>query len=78
MLKEFGELLMDNTPLKVQNLALETKNLKWKEWWQTIQYIIHKGANSIKHGINVLMNKVTNYNYKCIESDFKCWEFKFN
>jgi hypothetical protein len=24
------------------------------------------------------MNKVTNYNYKCIESDFKCWEFKFN
>jgi hypothetical protein len=27
MLKEFGELLMDNTPLKVQNLALETKTL---------------------------------------------------
>jgi hypothetical protein len=31
MLKEFGELLMDNTLLKVQNQALETKNLKWKE-----------------------------------------------
>jgi hypothetical protein len=36
-LKEFEELLLDNTLLKVQNQALETKNAKWKEWWQTIQ-----------------------------------------
>jgi hypothetical protein len=30
-LKEFEELLLDNTMLKVQNHALEMKNLKWRE-----------------------------------------------
>jgi hypothetical protein len=36
-LKEFKELLLDNTLLKVQNQALGDKNPKWKEWRQTIQ-----------------------------------------
>jgi hypothetical protein len=35
-LKEFEELLLDNTLLKMQNQALGDRNLKWKEWWQTI------------------------------------------
>jgi hypothetical protein len=30
---------MDNTLLKVQNQTLVEKNLKWKEWWQTVQEI---------------------------------------
>jgi len=34
--KEFDELLLDNAFLKVQNQTLVDKNLKWKEWWQTI------------------------------------------
>lgn len=37
MLNQFEELLLDNIVFKVQNHALETKNPKWKEWWQTIQ-----------------------------------------
>ncbi len=37
MLKEFKELLYDNTLLKMQNQALGIRNPKWKEWWQTIQ-----------------------------------------
>jgi hypothetical protein len=36
-LKEFEELLLENTLFKVYNHALEKKNPKWKEWWQTIQ-----------------------------------------
>jgi hypothetical protein len=36
-LKEFKELLLDNTLLKVQNQALGDKNPKWKECWQTVQ-----------------------------------------
>ncbi len=36
-LKEFEELLLDNTLLKVQNQALGDRNPKWKEWWQIIQ-----------------------------------------
>jgi hypothetical protein len=36
-LKEFEELLLDNTLLKVQNQALGDKIPKWKEWWQIIQ-----------------------------------------
>ncbi len=31
--------------LKVQNHTLETKNPKWKEWWQ----IIHKGTKGQIH-----------------------------
>jgi hypothetical protein len=38
-LKEFEELLLDNALLKVQNQALVSKSLKWKEWWQTVQEI---------------------------------------
>jgi hypothetical protein len=41
-LKEFEELFLDNTLLKVQNQTLTDKNLKWKEWWQTMQEIIEK------------------------------------
>jgi hypothetical protein len=36
MLKEFEELLLDNTLLKVQNEALGDTNFKWKEWWQIV------------------------------------------
>ncbi len=36
-LKEFEELLLDNTLLKVQNQALGDKNPKWKDWWQIVQ-----------------------------------------
>ncbi len=50
-LKEFEELLLDNTLLKVQNQALGDKNPKWKEWWQTKVY---RGADSRKHGFNPL------------------------
>jgi hypothetical protein len=51
MLKEFEELLLDNTLLKVQDHALEMKNPKWKEWWQ-LRSRVHKGTNSRKHGIS--------------------------
>jgi hypothetical protein len=37
MLKEFEELLLDNTLFKVQNETLGDKNPKWKEWWQIVQ-----------------------------------------
>jgi hypothetical protein len=33
MLKEFEELLLNNTSLKVQNQVLGDKNPKWKGWW---------------------------------------------
>ncbi len=36
-LKEFEELLLYNTLLKVHNQNLGDKNPKWKEWWQAIQ-----------------------------------------
>jgi hypothetical protein len=36
-LKEFEELLLNNTLLKVHNQALGDRNPKWKEWWQTIE-----------------------------------------
>ncbi len=39
-LKEFEKLLVDNTPLKVQNQALGDRNPKWKEWWQIVQEFI--------------------------------------
>jgi len=39
-LKEFEELLLNNTLLKVHNHAFEMKNPKWKEWWQIIQEFI--------------------------------------
>jgi hypothetical protein len=35
MLKEFEELLLDNTLLKIQNQVLGDKNRKW-EWWQIV------------------------------------------
>jgi hypothetical protein len=36
-LKEFEELLLNNTLPKVHNQALGYKNPKWKEWWQIVQ-----------------------------------------
>jgi hypothetical protein len=42
MLKEFEELLLDNTLFKVHNQALGHRNPKWKEWWQTIQEFIEE------------------------------------
>jgi hypothetical protein len=42
MLKEFEELLLDNTLLKVQNPTLGDKNPKWKEWWQIIHEFIEE------------------------------------
>jgi hypothetical protein len=41
-LKEFEELLLNNTLLKVQNQALGYRNPKWKEWWQTIHEFIEE------------------------------------
>jgi hypothetical protein len=41
-LKAFEELLLDNMLFKVQNHTLETKNPKWKEWWQTVQEFIEE------------------------------------
>jgi hypothetical protein len=38
-LREFEELLLNNTLLKVQNQTLMDMNLKWKEWWKTMQEI---------------------------------------
>ncbi len=38
-LREFEELLLNNTLFKVQNQALVNKNPKWNEWWQIIQEI---------------------------------------
>jgi hypothetical protein len=38
-LEEFKELHLDNALFEVQNQTLVIKNLKWKEWWQTIQDI---------------------------------------
>jgi glucose-6-phosphate 1-dehydrogenase len=36
-LKEFEELLLNNTLFKVQNQALGDSKPKWKEWWQIVQ-----------------------------------------
>jgi hypothetical protein len=36
-LKEFEELLLDNTLFKVQNQTLRNRNPKWLEWWPTVQ-----------------------------------------
>jgi hypothetical protein len=36
-LKEFEELLLDNTLLKLQNQTLGDRNPKWKEWRQIVQ-----------------------------------------
>jgi hypothetical protein len=41
-LKEFEELLLDNTLLKVQNQALVNKNPNLKEWWQIIHEIMEE------------------------------------
>jgi len=41
-LKEFEELLLYNVLFKIQNQALANMNLKWKEWWQTVQKIIEE------------------------------------
>jgi hypothetical protein len=41
-LKEFKELFLGNALFKVQNQTLTDKNLKWKEWWQTMREIIEK------------------------------------
>jgi hypothetical protein len=41
-LKEFEELLLDNTLLMVQNQALGDRNPKWKEWWQIVQEFIEE------------------------------------
>jgi hypothetical protein len=41
-LKEFKELLLDNTLLKVQNQALGDKYPKWKECWQIVQRFMEK------------------------------------
>jgi hypothetical protein len=40
--KEFEELLLDNTLLKVHNQALGDKNPKWKKWWQIVQEFMEK------------------------------------
>jgi hypothetical protein len=40
--KEFKELLLDNTLLKVQNQGLGDKNPKWKKWWQIVQEFMEK------------------------------------
>jgi hypothetical protein len=36
-LKEFEELLLDNTLLKVQIQGWGDRKPKWKEWWQIAQ-----------------------------------------
>ncbi len=36
-LKEFEELLLDNTLFKMHSQAFEDRNPKWKEWWQIVQ-----------------------------------------
>jgi hypothetical protein len=41
-LKEFEELLLDNTLIEVQNQALGNRNSKWKEWWQIVQEFIEE------------------------------------
>jgi hypothetical protein len=41
-LKEFEELLLDSTLLKMQNQALGYQNPKWKVWWQTLQEFIEE------------------------------------
>jgi hypothetical protein len=42
-LKEFEELLLNNTLFKMQNQALGDKNPKWKQWRQTVQEFMRKG-----------------------------------
>jgi hypothetical protein len=62
MLKEFEELLLNNTLFKVQNQALGDKNPKWKEWWQIVQEFI-KEFMTICSWL-IVMNKVINSSYK--------------
>ncbi len=50
-LKEFEKLLLDNALFKVLNQTLAKKNLKRKEWWQTVQEITKK---QIQEGLDIV------------------------
>jgi hypothetical protein len=46
-LKEFEELLLNNTLLKVKNQTLKHRNPKWKEWWKIVQEFIEEQIQDI-------------------------------
>jgi hypothetical protein len=60
-LKEFEELLLDNTLLKVQNQALGDRNPKWKEWWQIVQEFIEE---QIQNNMELARSNEQNYQLK--------------
>jgi hypothetical protein len=60
-LKEFEELLLDNTLLKVQNQALGDRNPKWKEWWQIVQEFIEE---QIQDNMELARSNEQNYQLK--------------
>jgi len=74
-LKEFEELLLDNTLFKVQNQALGDKNPKWKEWWPIVQEFIeeqiqknmelaHSGEHVYQLELQVYQTTFPNFKYE--------------
>jgi hypothetical protein len=62
-LKEFEELLLEITSLKMQDQALGNRNPKWKEWWQIIQKFTKEHIQNNMELVS-MMNGVINLSYK--------------
>lgn len=68
-LKEFEELLLNNTLLKVQNQALGDKNPKWKEWWQMIQQFMEE------HGATYVDEHVYQLELQAYQTTFPIFKY---
>jgi len=65
-LKEFGELLLDNILLKMDNETLGNRNPKWNEWFKSS----HKNRLWRIWSWRILMNKIINLSCMPIEQFF--------
>jgi hypothetical protein len=78
-LKDFEQLLLDNTLLKEQNQALGDRNPKWKEWWQIVQEFTEE---QIQESMELARSDEQNYQlelhaYRTVFLDFKCEPLSF-
>jgi len=72
-LKEFEELLLDNTLLKVKNQVLGDRNPKRKEWWQTVKEFMEE---QIQDNMELVRSKEQSYQlelhtYRIVFPNFK-------
>jgi len=74
ILKEFEELLLNNTLLKVQNQALGDKNPKWKEWWQIVQEFIEE---QIQDSMELAHSNEQSYQLKLLAHKTVFPDFKY-